>query len=353
MSAIEISEMIDLLENHFSPKWGSEQVMVVGGIAGTAIFKHAIHACMKSYDFQHILVVDGCQDYIGLLRKPVHNYIYYMDMFMSEPIPSLEEKMRPFHKFPMEMLGGYRYHIQENLIYQYKAMIINNAHLIPDEFLSAIHKYFPGVILEIVDPLDLNGIDFHNIPTLYDSLTKQSPLIAMARSMFGIESRAIDRKVRGDFKQVKMSRRSIGKLDANQYVTNSPMILKQIQDKQIQSQFRRNQKFIVDSDEIRIVSDQNNCLATIGPKTMLSIMTVSKPLMKLRIHSSAREFYSTLSYRNTQKSMYVKPANILSIDDAIFHRFQSLVVVLGEEPMTNRVWYSLLKIANTITIVNY
>lgn len=353
MSAVEISEMIDLLEDHFSPQWGNNQLLVVGGIAGTAIFKHAIHACLKSHDFQHILVVDGCQDYIGLLRKPVYNYIYYMDMFMSETIQSIEEQMRPFHKFPMEMIGGYRYHIRENLIYQYEAMIINNAHLIPNEFLSAIHKYFPGIILEIVDPLDLNGIDFHNIPTLYDSLSKQSPLIAMARSMFGIESRVIDRKIKGDFKHVKMSRRGIGKLDVNQYVTNSPSILKQIQYKQIQSQFRRNQKFIVDSDEIRIVSDQNNCLTTIGPKTMLSIMTVSRPLMKLRIHSSSREVYSTLSYTNTRKSLYVKPANILSIDDAIHHRFHSLIVVLGEEPMTNRVWYSLLKIANTITIVDY
>lgn len=353
MSTVQISEMIDLLEDHFSPKWGCEHSLTVGGIAGTAIFKHAIHACLKSHDFNKILVVDGCQDYIGLLRKPVMNYIYYMNVFKSIEIPAIEVQMQPFHKFPMEMISGYRYQIREDLIYRYEALIINNAHLIPDSFLKAFDDYFPASVLKIVDPLDVNGIDFHSIPTLYDSLSKQSPLIAMARSMYGIDTRVIDRKVRTDFRRIKMGKRSIGRLDANQYVTNSDYILKQIQEKQMKSQFRRNQKFIVATDEISLYKDQTGQIITVGPKTMFSISSVSKPQMKLRIHSSTSEFYTNLTYRNTSKRLYVKPANMLSIDDAFHHRFQSLVVVLGEEPMTNRAWYSLLKIANQISVVDY
>ena len=353
MSTIEISQMIDLIEDHFSPRWGSNQVLTVGGIAGTAIFKHAIHACLKYHDFTRILVVDGCQDYIGLLRKPILNYVYYIDLFKSIPIPALEVQMQPFHRFPMEMISGYQYQLNESFISHYDAMIINNAHLIPDSFLKAFELYFQGKILHIVDPLDLNGIDFHGIPTLYDSLSKQTSVIALARSMYGIDTRGIDRKIKCEFKKIKMSKRGIGKLDTNQYVSNSNEILKQIQNKQLQSQFRKSQKFIVASEEIRFVYDQNGNTTAIGPNSMLHILSVTKPLMKLRIHASMKDVYMTLSYQPTQRALYVKPANIMSIDDIVHHRFQSIVVVLGDEPMTNRTWYSLLKIANQINVVEY
>ena len=36
--------MIDLIEDHFSPTWGRNHVLTVGGIAGTKIFKIAIDA---------------------------------------------------------------------------------------------------------------------------------------------------------------------------------------------------------------------------------------------------------------------------------------------------------------------
>jgi len=353
VSILEISQMIDLIEDHFSPTWGRNHVLTVGGIAGTDIFKIGLGACMKYHDFAKILVVDGCQDYIGLLRKPVTNYIYYMDLFRSVRIPAIEQQLRPMHKFPMELKSGYQMALVDAIMCGYDALIINNAHLIPSTCRKAMADMFPGYILEIIDPLDFNGSDFHAVHTLYDSLSKQSPLIAMARSLFGVESRAIDRKVRGDFKKVKMTKRSIGKIDANQYVTNSYDVLNQIQNKQYNSQFRRNQKFIVASEEIRMMNDQNGKPVIVGPGTMFSISTASKPLMKLRIHSSTRQVYSTLSYQYTEQSLYVKPANILMADDACHHRFNSVVIVLGEEPMTNRLWYSLFKIANTITIVDF
>jgi hypothetical protein len=345
--------MIDLIEDHFSPTWGRNHVLTVGGIAGTKIFKIAIDACMKYHPFEKILVVDGCQDYIGLLRKPVPNYIHYMDLFRSVRIPAIEEQLRPMHTFPMELKSGYQMELADMLMRGYDALIINNAHLIPSTCRTALAKYFPGYVLEIIDPLDFNGTDFHEVPTLHDTLAKQSPLIAMARSMYGVDTRAIDRKVRGDFKKVKMTKRGIGKIDANQYVTNSYDVLNQIQSKQLSSQFRRNQKFVVASEELRMMNDQDNLPVVVGPGTMLSITTASKPLMKLRIHSSTRQVYSTLSYTYTEKALYVKPANIIMADDACHHRFNSIVIVLGEEPMTNRLWYSLLKIANTITIVDF
>lgn len=353
LSTLEISQMIDLMEDHFAPLWNRNHVLTVGGVIGTSIFKYAMDACMKYYELNQILVIDGCQDYIGLLKKPMHNYMYYMDLFVSIRIPSIEEQMNPYHKFPMELKSGYRMALVNQKLTMYEAIIIQNAHLIPENCLKSIHENFNGQILQIVDPLDFNGIDFHTIPTLYDSLSKQSPMTALARSMFGIDSRCIDRKIHTEFKKMKMSKRSIGKIDTNQYVTNSQEVLNIIQRKQIQSQFRKNQKFIVGSEEIRLYNDQNGEPVTVGPGTMLTLSSVTKPLIQLRVHSSLKHIYSTLSYKYTEKSLYVKPANIITIDDAVYHRFNSLVVVLSDEPMTNRLWYSLMKIANTITVVDF
>lgn len=349
---LEISQMIDLLEDHFSPTWGNQQTLIVGGVVGTAIFKHAIHACMKYHSFNAILTVDGCRDYIGLLRKPMHNYIYYMDLFRTIQIPPIQTISNPFERHVIDFEEGYQIKLEESYINKYEVIIINNAHLIPEHLLESIQKYFHGKILCIVDPLDLLGAEY-NVPTLYDSLSKQTNMVALARSMYGIETRAVDRKIKCEFKRIKMYKRGIGKIDSNQYVTNSPMILSQIREKQYVSQFRRNQKFIVKSKAFTMLNDQTGQPVKIGPDTMCSLSTVSKPLMKLRIHSSTREFYANLTYRSNRKGLYVEPANIISFDDAILHRFNSLVVVLGEEPMTNRCWYSLMKIANNISVVDY
>jgi hypothetical protein len=226
--------------------------------------------------------------------------------------------------------------------------------LIPKSYVDAICNEFGGKVLLIVDPLDLFGEQyFGQIPTLYDSLTKQSTIHAFARSIYGIDSRAIDRKIKCDFKSVKIQRRSIGKIDGNQYVTNSESILQTIRDKQLQSPFRRNQKMITAHSHVIFIMDQDGKPCAIGPHTMFSISTVSRPLMKLRIHSSASNIYAGISYLNEKRGLHVKPANIISLDEAAHHRFQSVVLILGEEPMNTRMWYSLLRNVNTLMVARY
>lgn len=351
---LEISEMINLIEQHFQSDWGSEKILTVGGVIGTSLFKHAVHACMRYVEFEKILVLDGCQDYIGLLRKPVFNYQFYLNLFSSIEIPSLDELNRPFYRSMLTPKPGYQTLLNEKLIVGYDALIVNNAHLIPKMYLNAICEYFRGKVLLIVDTLDLAGESYYmNIPTLYDTLSKQSTMCALARSMYDIETRAIDRKVKCDFRRIKMNKRSIGRIDTNQYVTNSEEILQMIQEKQLQSQPRRNQKLIVSQEHVQYFKSETNDNCVIGPRTMFSIVTASRPLMKLRIHSSASIIFANFTYMDNRRGIYVKPANILSIQDAIHHRFHSLVFVLGDEPMTNRMWYSLMKIANTISVVKY
>lgn len=353
LNVIEIRDMIDLIENHVHGTWGTDNTLIVGGVAGTSIFKNTIHACMRYTDFIHILVLDGCRDYIGLLRKPMDNYLYYMDLFRSIHIPSRETLEHPFYKPALKLKERSEIILEETKLIGYDILIIHHAELIPKEYLDVLRNTFHGRILIIVDPLDVNGESYVGVPTITDSLSKQSTLITLARSIWNIDTRSIDRKVKSDFKEVKMSKRSIGKIDTNQYVTNSDWILESVRDKQLHANFRRNQKFMTMNNDVQFFCDQQGAPITIGQNTMLSISTASKPLMKVRIHSSTRQFYTNLSYTDDGYGLYVKPANILSIKDTLHHRFQSLIVVLGEEPPSSREWYSLMKIANTISFTHY
>jgi hypothetical protein len=353
LNVIDIHEMIDLIETHFYGSWGSDNTLIVGGVAGTSIFKNAIHSCMKHYDFIRILVLDGCRDYIGLLRKPVVNYMYYLDVFYSVRIPSLSSIEHPFYKPALKQKEQVQLVLDETKLRGYNALIVNHAELIPRDYLNALRKTFAGRILFIVDPLDANGIYYNGIPTIVDSLTKQSPLIALARSLYNIDTRAVDRKVKGSFKEIKVSKRSVGKIDINQYITNDDLILESVRDKQLRSNFRRNQKFITMNDDVQLFCDQDGAPIIIGQNSMLSISTTSKPLMKVRIHSSTRQFYSNLSYVDNGYGLYVKPANIMSIPESLHHRYQSIIVMLGERPPSTRDWYSLMKIANTVSFAHY
>ena len=346
-----ISEMIDLIETHFDPStFERTRELVVGGVVGSSIFKNAIHAVTKFHPFERVLVLDGCQDYIGLLRNPVRNYQYYMSVFIT--VPSYP-RVDFFEYAVVREFPEYIPRLENNLFNGYSALIVNNAELIPRTWLDALTEYFPGQVLFIVDPLTKYGLHYHGAPTLVDSLSKQSPLNAFARSLFGIESRCIDYKIKSGFQKIKMSRRSIGKIDTNQYVTKDDLILKSVRDKQLMSRPRRNQKFIVVNEDVQFFKDKAGVPVTVGPGCMMSMMSVSKPLYKLRIHSSSQIIHSDLSYRTPERCLHVQPANIISYDEAYRHRFQSMVVVLGEEPTSTNEWYSLLKSTNTLSIVEY
>ena len=343
--------MIDLIETHFDQSiFTKRRELIVGGVVGTAIFEHAIEAVTKHYNFGRVLVVEGCQDYIGLLRRPVSNYKFYLDLFRT--IPTYPPK-GDFEIVYVPPKPEYIPRLEKSLFQGYDALIVNNAQLIPRLWLDAFTNYFPGQVLLIVDPLDTNGLQYQDVPTVTDALSKQSPLNAYARSLFNIESRAIDNKIRTVFKKVKMNKRSIGKIDLNQYITKDDLILESIRDKQLRSRPRRNQKFIVMNEDVQFFQDKDGVSVAVGPGCLLHMSTLTKPLYKLRIHSSSRFIHTDLSYRSPDRCLYVQPANILSCNEAYKHRFQSIVVVLGEEPMTTVEWYSLLKITNAIQIVEF
>lgn len=350
---IGISEMIDRVEDFIDGGWKTDMNMTIGCIAGTSTFKNVLNACLKSVNFDRILIIDGCRDYIGLLRKPIPNYLFYQDLFRSTPLPDMIELMDPMRVRYIYPRQGYQLNLIQRIFSGFNVMIINNAQLIPNEYMDMIKANFPGKLVMIVDPFEINTEHFSHVHYVTDSLTKQSSNIAYARSLYKVETRATDKKVRCSFEKIKMARRSIGKLDEKQYVTNSPAILEAIREKQYRSAFRRHMRFISKQPNILFEQDEAYMPLLIGPQTMFSVTSVTKLLLKLRIHSSKAQFWSSITYDQTSSGLLVEPANIISLDQAVHHRFNNVVMVLGEEPMTTRQWYTLLKIGNNISVVDF
>ena len=351
---IGISEMIDRVEDFVEGGWRTGSNTTFGCMAGTSGFKTILSAVMKTIDFGKILIVDGCRDYIGLLRKPVPNYIFYQDMFWHEAVPDLQDVIDPMKVRFVYPRQGYQLQVVPAYMSGYKAMIVTNAHLIPDMYVEQLKKHFCGKLILIVDPFEIHTEHFQHVPTMLDSLEKQSKNIAFARSLYDVETRATDRKVKCSFDKIKMRRNSIGKIDDKQYITNSKAALEIIREKQLKSPtYRRNMQFITKQQNISFVQSSEGIVIPIGPQTMFSVFSVTKPLLKLRIHSAKTQFWSSVTYDENDTGLFVEPANIISLDQAQHHRFNHAVMVLGEEPMTTRQWYTLLKIANHISIVDF
>ena len=79
---IELNEMIDLIDDFYGS--ADMREMVIGGIAGTPVNKFAVEGCTKYTKFNKILIIEGCQDYIGLMKNPIPNVKHWTDLFVEE-----------------------------------------------------------------------------------------------------------------------------------------------------------------------------------------------------------------------------------------------------------------------------
>lgn len=349
-NVIEIHQMFDYLEEFFN---NDKHDIVVGGMCGSFIFKHVIDAALINYKLPRILVIEGCQDYIGLSNHDLNNHVYYADLFldiMCDPLRSYD----PFKPKILNPTPDYYKQINIRMIENYDVIIINDTHLIPKEYVTSINSNFTGKICMIVDPYDIDAEMYCNVPTIVDSLNKLSSIIAMARSTFGVDTRAIDKSVKCSVNESKISRRSIGKIDDKQYFTNDPYLADIIRHRQLQSSFRKNQKLFVVSDKINTSVDTSQKPCALTKNSMCVIMSAStRPLMKLRIYSSKIMYAGDVTYLDDplDNSIRVKPANILMMEESHFHKYKHSVLVL-DGPVTQRQKYSILKNSNNVTVAH-
>lgn len=369
----ELNQMIDYLDDFFE---SSHRVTMVGGIVGTPIEKFVLDAALKTTPFSKILVLNGCQDYIGFMKERLDNVLFYADILVSEIIDSYipVDVWKPSMYTPTI---EYTRRLNMNLLSYYDIIVVFNAHIVPKDVIDSLNKNFGGKIVYVVDPLEtttpvnsiVNNVYRHtgfNTPTIVDSLTKLSPIMAMARNVFGFETRAIDRKIDGTVTQVsKINKRVIGRIDNCQYITDDFQLYNDIQHKQINSTFRKNQKLVVSNG-----TDVFATSTTSGEKVSLvdgSMLVVSnpntRPMMQMRIYNSRIVCGIDVKYNLVindsplaicpQGVIDVIPGNIMTVYQATVasHRFNKVVLILDSK-LDKSAKYSILKNTNNLIVVD-
>lgn len=351
---VSISEMIDLLECFMEDN--SWHHIVVGEMAGCHLFKHVTDVVIHpeiGVPFNQTLVVEGCQDYIGLSKKVLPNHIFYAEAFGEDVVDGLT----PYDPFKPKILNPspeYQIRINTDRLKDYELIIIRDAHLIPEYYMRAILSSFNGKIISLVDPFDINGDMYLNACTMVDTMNKVSPLQAMARSIYNVDS-YVDRKVPGTVTDKHFSRRQIGRIDDKQYITNKLSLLDEIQYKQYITNMRKHQKMLVISDRLHYCQDiKTNRIYPLVKNSLCELVSPRLPLMRLKLHSFKSIIAGDISYFEhcSPECIRVKPANILTIEESCYHRYNTSVL-LSDDNITPRQRYSVLKNSNNVIVGHF
>lgn len=353
---VEINQMINTIEDFMSNPLAYD--IDIGGCVGSNIFRICMETVTGFLNFQDILIIEGCQDFIEMQPEFIQNHIFYAEAVATVWSNDFIEHEKLIPSFLRSEPSIETYAINLN---KYQLIIINDAHLIPLKYMNMIRKNFGGKIINIVDPYDYHTEHYSHAPTLVDSLSKLSLTQAYARRIFNIETRAIDKKVICRIRDVgKLPLRSVGKQDKYQYVTPYKPIVDLVKERRNDG-LRRGQKVICRSKFINTYGNDigNHIFTEHSIGTLQTGKQLSNGLYKVRLHNSKHCIHCDLTMKTNDVKHYetqVESANILTIDDMRFHKFNSVVLVLPEEGtpdyngITGRELYSVLRSTNDLSI---
>lgn len=353
---IEIYQLITMLDDFFDD--GSKWIFDVGEMVGCNLIRYAAEAAVRIVPFQNILFVSGYQDAVYADNKL--NHIYWkclFDDYMIDSVHNVYDSFSPAFRYNR---NEYIQNVMVPIVRQYSVMIINQAQLIPHDYLKRLCESFSGKIVRIFDPYDICGTTYDVPLRCIDTFEKLPLTIGYARSLYGANTRCINKRARNTLTVSNIRRRSIGKLDENQYVTSDMCLLEEIHSKQTSIPFRKNYKVIVDDNRFNIKHVGNEPRPhSVGKGSILHIVQGGADgRVRCRLHSSRVEFDLKLVYtfdpwRTTSNSIQVKPANIITPADANLHYFKHVIyVTTNESPnLTIREQYTLIKQSQNLTIV--
>ena len=360
---IEIPEMIDLLEDFVN---GYKASIIVGGMVGTEIEKFVLDAALSvTMDFSKILVLNGCQDYIGLMKKQLPNVRYWGDVFHQEFINS-SIPYDPWSPKCMNPVPESVKALEIGELSKYEFLVVFNMHLISPWGLKQINDNFKGKIIFVCDPFEALVHEYTmitgqgDIPVICDTLRKGSPMIALARSIYDQTTRGIDTRVSGNVTDIRRFQRKtiINKtVSFRQYVTTDVGLYEEMLEKQKELPIRKNQTFMVNHDIINTMLDEfGNKIGTLTNKSMIVAQNLDLiPLKKFRIYNSKMIYFCDITYIKQPVTFShlipVIPANIIMLHDVMYHHFKHITVI-ADRPLTRAERYTLFKNSNNVSIVD-
>lgn len=357
MQTLELSEITNRLDAFVHDDRFSS--FIIGEMVGCNLLRQISELLVSYVPFNRILFVSGIQDdvYAGTLFD---NHVFWGSLFDDNVVDGLVA----YNGFlPKAQNPNFEYSkiLRTYAISQYQFMVIHQAHKIPRKFLDTLTNSFVGKTILIVDPFDHDGENWSMYGTCVDTFERLSPVDEYARYLYGIDTRAVNRKSHDSITYGDtISLRSVGKVDDKQYVTLDPFLYDAVTRRQMNSPFRKRQKLIVVSDKmnLRAIGD------TIVPHaftngTLLHIDGVRDKQPIVRIHASKVYAILPMAYeidpfRTPSNVIHVMPANIIPLDVALQHRFTHVVFVTTPDypSISIRDQYALMKISQNITFVS-
>lgn len=353
---VEEYEMIDIINNYLDKS--TMKPIILGGIAGTSLFEHVFNACMSIKPYEKICIIEGIQDIIGLKHQTEEywSHYFYADLFINHfmtnqrddvHFKSFMKEQSKFLKVPSIMF--------DRIQRAFDIIIVNDAHLIPDRYLNQI-KNLKKKIFILVDPFDINGERYSQVPTVLDTLKRLPLLITRARSLYDVDTRVYDKNLPSTFEIGKISKQSIGKLSDKMYGSKDEKVLEYARNKQFVAPSKKNHRMMIMDEHVVRSMDVHAGPHDVVTKYSLVYVTQYSRINKIssfRIYNSRFEIMEIPSYNpdDTKASVHVIPGNILTPDCLCHHRYHQLIYVNGDTPLTTREWYSILKCTRNLYYV--
>lgn len=354
----ELTDMVNEYINDFN----AINPLNIGTMVGADTFRIIMNAAIGFYPYIEILILQGCQDMLGFCKnQSYNNHLYYLDIFRM-----LYER-RVDRNRDYEIFFGVEYDTKIELcldiIDRFNIVIVNDAHLIPRKYIEYIKKAFNKVIL-IYDVFEKDLDYIHEMYTLTESFIQLSPIIANARALYGVETRYINRKLEKTnvVSTGKMSPRSFGRNDKFQHISDDPDVIKFVRDKQIKSGFRKNQMLFITDDKIQILRDPELRIGEypINKKISRNSLITLGPVLKDHLSVKAKIYFSnnivlinpTYDKTTAVDTTSVVPANILDVEQQMYHRYKQSLFIPSGKDIPKSVMYSLCKNTNRLVIIN-
>lgn len=346
------------------------KVIEVGGICGSPLLRTVLDTSTVYCRFEDILIVDGCPDiiYMKKAEQNVANHIYYKNLFTYKPIAG--DEVFPFDPYCLKRRPKTEeYHIVMNnkFIDKYSLLIINNAHLIDKLYLDAFIDYFRGKVILCVDPFDMFGETWINVPTITRSFRKVPNIIGMAREIWDIETDMINKAAKGGVYYGKIRRNSIGSNTKYMYVCDNEEVINQARKKQSVYNIRKDQRWLITDSRIMMYQDSDKFTHHLsnGDLIVAGTQNVHNARQSFRIFKSSKWIWMNVREDDTNKHTYhdfvcgvpdfhktkVVPGNIIDTKTMALHRFGSLIYIdTDDSTLTRRKMYSLMKNSITLTV---
>lgn len=358
---VEEHQMAELIENFMM---SGKKSFVVGAPIGTYLEHIILTVATRFCSLDKIMIIDSIRDYTlltnttneNIMKKnpayiPPVSRVHYTTFGDYRPTTnSLEGNMI------LAGRQGYENRFLCNKLMQYKHFaIILDAHTIPKSELDKLVDALDCKVLIVVDPYDIGGELYMNIPIIHETYCHMSPHVIFTRKLYGIKSSygLLSKKYDYKIEKIKSLTRSIGSQPKFTYVSNSPGLIEQIDSRQRLARPAKNHRFVVDDCRYRelypgLISDKDTLITVdkidIHGHTEFKVWNDSKPFTHpYVVHPVSSEV-----------PIILKPADLITPEMCTHHRFKTICLVMDKNvSISKKELYSIFKSCREIVVMEY